>query len=74
MHRAENLVKEDRDKLLEIIHVKEALTANKYESWMFNIPKKTEGLVEKDNTSKNLEGKKSPHCNSVYKRDIRVAG
>ena len=52
MHRAENLVKEDRDKLLEIKHVKEALTANKYESWMFDIPKKTKGPVEKDNTSK----------------------
>ena len=48
IHRAENLVKEEEDRKMELDHVKEALIANNYKPWMFDIPKKTDTQQNKE--------------------------
>ena len=40
LHRAQHLVSDENDKLLEMDHVKAALRANEYKDWMLTIPNK----------------------------------
>jgi hypothetical protein len=82
IHRANNIVPEENDRKQEIGHIKDALTANNYAPWMFEIPRRPENQpqVTTDRTKRKnisfplpyIKGLSEPLQRVFKKYDIAV--
>jgi hypothetical protein len=66
LHRANNLITEDKDKRSEILHIQEALTANDYPSWTMNIPQRQ----AKQSDQRKINNSQGPSIGIPYIRGL----
>ena len=67
-HRADSLISTEEDRAEEIEHVKQALGANGYQKWIFNLPQKSKKQPSEIPT--NFRNKRVPPIGLPYTKGL----